>query len=76
MKGFKIEFSGGIRTEFPPEMLPVNALAAAVNLEYDASGRLVSRGGQTAFNASAIAGTLDNGTRFYRETTGVIKTLV
>ena len=46
---------GGVRQECDPGAIPPNMFRNAVNVRYK-GGRLVSRGGQSKFNASALSG--------------------
>jgi len=46
---------GGVRQECDPGAIPPNMFRNAVNVRYQ-GGRLVSRGGQSKFNASALSG--------------------
>jgi hypothetical protein len=71
------QVNGGIRNDIPDEAMPDVSWELILNMEYDRTGALTMRGGLTAFNAAALTcNSIDNGTRFYRETTGSLGTVV
>lgn len=65
---------GGIRQDLAMAAMPPNAWLDLLNTEYGDNGELQSRGGETIYNPTALD-TLDNGIRFYKESTGT-KTLI
>ena len=62
-------FAGGVVSATRPDIIPANALADGLNLDYDDFGNITSRFGSFSINGNPITGTWDTSTEVWSTST-------
>ena len=62
-------FAGGVVSATRPDIIPANALADGLNLDYDDFGNITSRFGSFSITGNPITGTWDTSTEVWSTST-------